>query len=167
MSKAEDNVDDFIGDKNDGEAVRWFGMYSLITTIVSAYMIDTNMDQTWIAAGSNWWSTQIWAFWPVFMGWLFVSFFDSEFMRSVYRMLVTISVLGPFAINWYNLVVMVYSCDGSCLDELSLYIWTAIYSAINIFQMIVDIILLPQIYNWTDDADILDNGAKNLLAVMF
>lgn len=101
------------------------------------------------------------------MGWLFVSFFDSEFMRSVFRMLVTISVLGPFAINWYNLVIMVYACDGSCLDDLSLYIWTAIYGAINVFQMIVDIILLPQIYNWTDDADILDNGAKNLLAIMF
>ena len=100
------------------------------------------------------------------MCWLFVSFFDSEFMRMVYTTMVTVSVLVPFLVNWYILVDMWRRCDGSCLDDVSLYIYTAFYSAINVFQMIVDIILLPQIYNWADDAKILDNGAKSLLAVM-
>lgn len=166
MSKAEDNVDNFIGDKNDGEAVRWFGMYSLVTSLVSAFILDTR-NNNWISANSQWWYAQISAFWPVLICWLFVSFFDSEFMRMVYSTMVTISVLTPFMWNWYNIVDMWYGCDGHCLDNVSLYIWTAIYCAINVFQMIVDIILLPQIYNWAEDGDIIDNGANSLLSVMF
>lgn len=56
MSQAEENVDNFIGDKNDGEAVRWFGMYSLITSLISAYLMDTS-SSTWIRRGSDWWTT--------------------------------------------------------------------------------------------------------------
>ena len=47
MSNAEENVDEFIGDKNDAEAVRWFGWYSLVVTLVSGYMLDTSSN-SWI-----------------------------------------------------------------------------------------------------------------------
>ena len=32
-AKAEDRVAGFIGDRNDGEAVRWYGMYNMWMTI--------------------------------------------------------------------------------------------------------------------------------------
>ena len=41
----------------------------------------------------------------------------------------------------------------------------ALYSAFTIFQMIIDVILLPQIFDWTDSASIVDNGAETLLAM--
>ena len=101
------------------------------------------------------------------MGWIFVSLFDSEFMRSTYSMLVTISILGPFANHWYDLANLWIAGENSYLDSITFWIYFAGYVAFTFFQMIVDIILLPQIYDWADSARIVDNGAKNLLTILF
>ena len=49
-----------------------------------------------------------------------------------------------------------------------MWIRVALYSVFTTFQAIVQIILLPQIFNWSEDTDYVDNGAENsLLSVMF
>ena len=168
MSDTEDNVNDFIGDKNDGEAVRWFGLYSLVVTAVSAFFIDTSpLSNTWVPAGGAWWWSNVYFHWPVFVAWMFLGFLDSEMMRMVFTTMVTMSVLGPFASHWKALIDMVYACDGSCLDNVSLYIWTAIYAFITFIQMIVDITLIPQVYSWSGEGEFGDDDAKSLFSVMF
>ena len=124
-------------------------------------------EKTYIRIAEAWFFNQIEYFLPAFMGWIFVSLFDSEFMRSTYSMLVTISVLGPFANNWYDLALIYVAGEGSYLDNLTFWLYFAAYVAFTFFQMIVDVILLPQIYDWADSASIVDNGAKNLLAILF
>ena len=166
MSDAENQVDGFIGEKNDGEAVRWFGLYSLSMSVGTMFFYMFFNNKTYIAANSQWFYSQIEFFLPVFWGWIFVSFFDGEFMRSTFQMLVSLSVLGPFALHWYALAQFYLGCEGSCLDSITFWLYLAAYSAFTIFQMIVDVILLPQIYDWTDSASIVDNGAS-LLAVLF
>ena len=44
---AQDEVAGFIGDKNDGEAVRWYGLYSGILSLVSYYMYYEMAAKSW------------------------------------------------------------------------------------------------------------------------
>merc|ERR1712045_1048821 len=124
-------------------------------------------EKTYIWLNANWFYSQIQFFLPAFMGWIFVSLFDSPTMRDIYSMLVTISVMGPFANHWWRLANFFIGGEGSYLDELTFWLYFAAYVAFTFFQMIVDIILLPQIYDWADGARIVDNGAKNLLTILF
>ena len=167
MSEADDKVDGFIGEKNNGEAVRWFGLYSMAMSVGTMFFWMFFNDLTYIWMNADWFYNQIEIFVPVFIGWLFVSFFDSELMRTIFSLLVTLSVLGPFASHWYHTATFYLSCTDFCHDSLTFYIYLAAYVCFNFFQMIVDIILLPQIFDWADDAKIIDNGAKSLLAYMF
>ena len=100
---AEDKVAGFIGDKNDGEAVRWYGMYSLTVGVGSIFFWMWFNDKTYIALNAKWFTYQMEFFVPVFITWLMVSFFDSEFMRETFSTVVSISILGPFAMHWYAL----------------------------------------------------------------
>ena len=147
--------------------MRWFGLYSMWMSIGTAFFWMFFNDKTYIALNRAWFYNQIEYFLPAFMGWIFVSLFDSEFMRSTYVTLVTISVIGPFANHWYDLANLWIAGENSYLDSITFWIYFAAYCAFTFFQMIVDIILLPQIYDWADSARIVDNGAKNLLTILF
>ena len=164
---AEDKVGGFIGDKNDGEAVRWYGMYALAHSVGTIFFYMFFNDKTYVAGNAAWYLSQIEFFLPVFIGWIFVSMFDGEFMRSTFQTLVSLSILGPFGMHWYALANFFLGCEGVCLDSITFWLWLAAYAAYTIFQMIVDIILLPQIFDWTESASIVDNGAENLLAILF
>lgn len=96
-----------------------------------------------------------------------VSFFDGAFMRDVFEIIVTLSILGPFAYHWYALAVFYLAGEGSYLDSIEFWLWFAAYSAFTIFQQIVQLILLPSIYDWADSAAVKDNDTKNLMTVLF
>ena len=165
-ARAEDNVAGFIGDKNDGEAVRWYGMYNMWMTI-GTLLWYMNFNNKWYIAGNfNWYMSQLQFSFPVFISWVMVSFFDGEFMREVFSDIVTLSILGPFAAHWYTLAQFYLAGEGSYLDDLEFWLWFAIYGAFTIFQMIIQVVLLPQVYDWSDSASYLDND-KNLLAIFF
>ena len=142
-------------------------MYSMWMSVGTAFFWMFFNEKTYIALNSAWFYNQIEYFLPAFMGWIFVSLFDGEFMRDTYTMLVTISILGPFANHWYDLANLWIAGENSYLDSITFWLYFAAYCAFTIFQMIVDVILLPQIYDWADSAKIVDNGAKNLLAIFF
>ena len=74
----------FIGDKNDGEAVRWYGMYSMIMGVGSIFFYMLMNGEAYVAGNFNWYLSQMEFFIPVFICWLMVSFFDGEFMRGVF-----------------------------------------------------------------------------------
>ena len=97
-ARAEDSVAGFIGEKNDGEAVRWYGLYSGILSLVTFIMWNEFSGKSWNLGG--YWTLISYHYFPVFMGWLLVSFFDGEFMRTVFGAVVALSILGPFASLW-------------------------------------------------------------------
>ena len=97
-AQAQDRVDGFIGDKNDGEAVRWYGLYSGILSLVAFLMFNEFGGKSWNI--SAYWAYVSYHYFPVFMCWLLVSYFDGEFMRTVFGAIVSLSILGPFASQW-------------------------------------------------------------------
>ena len=144
-AQAQDQVAGFIGDKNDAEAVRWYGLYSGILTLIGYFFWKEFSARTWGFPG--FWSATKMAYLPVFTGWLLVSYFDGEFMRTVFGMIVIYSVLTVNFTQW-NLIISLFISNK--LDDVDGWITVLLYSAFNIFQGIVQLILVPQIRNWSD-----------------
>ena len=162
MSDADQQVSDFIGDQDDSQAVRWYGMYSLILStgsIVAYNLFNTN---SWVAS-SVWLSNNVYSYFPVFMGWVFVSLFDSEFMRWIFRMLLVKNIYATIVYQ-LNSIVMLYYFENS---DVAVFIWMAIWGFLTMIQILVQAIVLPQVFDWTNSASIKDNGADSLLAVLF
>jgi len=132
-SAAEDRVGGFIGDKDNAGAVRWYGLYSLAIGVgaIPFYVIFNELD--YVRWNSGWYFYQMAFFIPVFISWLMVSFFDGAFMRDVFEIIVTLSILGPFAGHWYQLAVFYLGGEGSYLDNLTFWLWFAAYGAFTIF----------------------------------
>ena len=166
-AQAQDSVAGWIGDKNDGEAVRWYGMYSMFMGVGSIFFYMFMNGEAYVAGNFNWYLYQMEFFIPVFISWLMVSFFDGEFMRGVFETVTTLSILGPFAMHWYALAQFYLAGEGSYLDSLEFWIWFALYGAFTIFQQIIQVVLLPQVYDWADSASTLDNESQSLIAAMF
>ena len=164
---AQDNVAGFIGDKDNAGAVRWYAMFSLACGVGAIPFYVWFNSLTYVSRNAGWYGSNIEVFVPVFAAWVMVSFFDGEMMREIFEVIVTFSILGPFANHWYQLAGFYLAGEGSYLDSLEFWIWFAAYSAFTIFQQIVQLILLPQIYDWADEAAIKDNDSKSLLAVLF
>ena len=98
------------------------------------------------------------------MAWLMVSFFDGKFMRAVFRDVVFISILAPFFKEWRSIYNYVASnIAGNNLDELGFWIWLAIYFFGTVFQAVMQILLLPDIFDWSKGSDYLDNDRDNSL----
>ena len=64
------------------------------------------------------------------MCWLLVSYFDGEFMRTVFGAVVGFGIFGPFAQQWYYLFieVLVYQ-----LDDLDMWFRVALFSVFTTF----------------------------------
>ena len=120
------------------------------------YMFFNNL--TYVAGNSAWWITQIEYFVPVFMAWLFIGFFETDLMKDIFAMIVTLSILGPFAQLWNNLGTFYLAGEGSYLDNVTFWLWFAAYSCYTIFQMIVDIILLPSVFDWAGSDNTIFNA---------
>ena len=88
-------------------------------------------------------------------------------MRAVFKDLVAVSLLGPFFAYWYsNSQYFLYSENYE--DELKYWLWGIFFVVHSLFQGVVQIILVPGIFRWSEQTDYLDNDKeKNLLAFMF
>ena len=76
--------------------------------------------------------------------WLYLSFFDSQLTRDIFLNLIYISVLGPFAVQWYNIIE--YAMEGDNNDLLTkpyFYFWMATYAVITFFEQLIQLQLLP------------------------
>ena len=167
-ARAEDAVGDFIGEKDNAGAVRWYGMYSLAMSVGTMFFYMFFNGRSYVAGNSAWYWSNIESFLPVVICWLMVSFFDGEFMRMVYADVVSASISGPFAAHWVVLAGFYLAGEGSYLDSVTFWIYFAGYAAFTIFQMIVQVIMLPSVMAWAEEAPTLDNDQeKNLLAILF
>lgn len=146
-------------------------MYALIHSVGAMFVWMTLNGNSYVSLASGWWMGQIEVFIPVFIGWLMVSFFDGAFMRETFGEVVFLSVFGPFALHWWNLAQFFLAGEGRYLDELTFWLYFAFYAAYTIVQMIVDVILLPQVFEWTESSNIMENDADedydNLFSKLF
>lgn len=157
----QDGVSDAIGVESAAAAVRWYGIFSLIMGW-GMQMIWSLVDGNYYAYGS-WFRTMQNFYFPVGMGWIMVSLFDSAFMRTVFRDVVFISILAPFFHLWKNIFDYVLGNFDHSLDELKFWIWLAIMFFGTVVQAVMQILLIPQIFDWSKKTDYLDNDKDNSL----
>ena len=161
-ARAEDKVGGWIGEKNDGEAVYWYGVYSLIMGIGALYVWIFFNDIAAVVRYSWGFQAHYYFYIPVGMSWLLMSFIDNDQSRAIFKYLVAISVLGPFYTHWTAFAGYLWTWNDS--QGLFWYLWGAGWFVGTIIQEIVQIILLPQIFNWIDGGnyDDEDNGDREL-----
>ena len=112
------------------------------------------------------------AFLPIGMGWIMVSLFDGEFMRNIFADLAWLSILGPFFFHWYATINFIIAGEygganwnrndatNTAYDEIWFWLTWVFMACLTIVEMILQVIILPRLFDWVDEAAILDNGAK-------
>ena len=165
----EDLANSFIGERDNAQAVFFYGSVSLITAASSIVLYIILNEMYWVARTRAFFLTHIEFFAPVGMAWLMVSFFDSEFMRTVFADVVMASIMGPFFAHWYVIIEFFLAGevggqewsagDSSITAYDELFFWTtmAAMGALTIFEMILQVVLLPQVFEWVEEAPELDN----------
>ena len=124
-------------------------------------------DYNYVSLNWGWFRVMQAFFLPVGMGWLMVSYFDGQFMRAVFKDLVAVSLLGPFFAYWYyNSQYFLYSEYYE--EKLNYWLWGVFFVFTSLLEAVIQIILVPGIFDWTEQTDYLDNDKeKSLLALMF
>lgn len=84
----QDSTSEFLGEKSDAEAVRYYGWYGLIHSVGTVLVYISVNDNYYVALASAWFLSQIWFFAPVGFGWLMLSYFDGELMREIFKKVV-------------------------------------------------------------------------------
>ena len=146
---AEDFVGDFIGDKDPAGAVRWYGFFALANAFGSILVYMLLNGNWWVAQYKDGFSTRTFFYMPVAMSWLAVSFFDSPFMRKIFGEIIAISILCPFFWLWYVFGQFLLYSDGK-YSEFWTWASAAIWFSWNVFESVVQIVLLPTVFEWTE-----------------
>jgi len=164
----ENSTSNWIGADDNSDAVRFYGIACLLMGYLVIPVFRTLDGNYWVWANRAWFATVQQYYLPVGMGWLLVSFFDSAFMRAVFRDLVFISMLAPFFFLWHDIATYALMGEGGGYDEVMFWVWGAVYVFHSLFQGVVQIIVLPKVIEWTHESDYLANDQeKKLLAIMF
>lgn len=152
---ATEFTENFIGERNDAEAVFWYGIYSLIMSfglIVVYHLIDGT---DWIAmyGGVDGFKYKWYGYVPIAMTWLAVSLFDSKMLRIIFKDMAAFSVMGPFWYQWKAFGDYLLLSEGGNQD-LGYWLGAVVFFSWTVFEEIIQIILMPQILSWADDAGI-------------
>ena len=148
----QDGVEGFVDAENNAEAVRWYGLASLIMgyAIIPAYwFLD---DYQFVAMNASWFTWVQTIFLPVGMAWLMLGFFDGQFMRAIFRDLVMISVMGPFFVYWYPISAYFVAGEGY-YDNVKFLGWGAFFVIHSMLQGVFQIVLVPSVIDWTHTTD--------------
>jgi len=148
-------VSGWIGDKNDAQAVYWYGIYSLIVGWGSALLWNELKSKSYAALYYEGFVSRFFAYIPVGMCWIMISLFDSPFTRTVFKDLVSLSVMGPFFGHWYAWGLYLLNLENE--PSLDYYLAGGVWFAWTIFEEIVQIVLLPQVFDWIDSAATVEN----------
>ena len=162
----EDAATDLIGDGTDAEAVFTYGTYCLwlgFGTMVFWILLNNNNWVVWYKAGLY---TKMYVYIPTGLAWIAVSMFDGKLMRQIYKDIVALSILAPFWKEWYDFGVYLLLLDGG--TTLMYWIGMALWFCLTVFEGVIQLLILPKVFAWADEAPTLDNGAEdndgNLLA---
>ena len=150
---AENFTENFIGDRTDAEAVFWYGIYSLSMGFGTMFLYQLLDSTDWVALYASGFESRWFFYIPAAISWLMVSLFDSDFMRIIFKDMIALSVMGPFFGHWYAYGTYLMSYQNQDLDYwLGAFVWFCW----TVFEELVQIILLPQVFSWADSARILN-----------
>ena len=157
---AQDSVNELIGERTDAEAVFYYGVYSLsfgVAATILYVLFNDNLEM--FARYSDGIKAHIAAYIPAGVAWMMLSFFDGQFMRTVFGDIVSASVFGPFFAHWYAFGQFVLDNDGD-YASIEFILGAVIWFALTIFEELVQIILLPQVFEWVENAPLMENASE-------
>ena len=145
-------------DLNEMQSIMWYGISSIINAFITiVFYLIFNYNGTVAAFYEVMLSHQI-AYWPVSIGWAAIALFDSDFSRELYKAVVSVSVLGPFAGHIVGLVFIFINADSSNLwNRWEFWLLWPLYVVYIVGQMLIQFLLLPKIYDFLD-ADALSSA---------
>jgi len=123
-------------------------LYSLIAPTNAVYSKTTNFF-TKLMAG-------VW--WPTFIAWVGVQFFDSEQMREICKIAVTISLGGPFFMYWVVITDMLITATDTA--NWASWLWWVLFGAAVLFavlSIVFQVIFVPQVYQWVEEASTVES----------
>lgn len=156
-SLADDQLAEITNDLKPIQNIMWYGICSILNAFVTLlFYILFNYN----AAVAGYYQTMIshqLAYWPVAIGWAAIAIFDNDFTRALYKSVISMSVLGPFAGHFVGFVFLFLNADaGNYWGLIEFWILWPCYIGYIIGQMLIQFYFLPSIYSWLD-AGALEN----------
>lgn len=166
-------VNDIMNDPDRAQVVMYYGVSALVLASLNLLLYLILQNRSWIInPASKWWfwvHELVW--WPVGIIWIAMAFFDAKWLRDIFSGIVTMSFLGPWAGYWAAIVWLMVQTDKyrwvtkkgkSKTGWGKWYFWLVfpIYMGYTVFSMIIQVGMIPKIYDWIDNAPINENYPK-------
>jgi len=158
-------ADNWVGDLDSEQALSWYGIYSFVMAAIGTFGWMTFNGNWWVSHFASWWVEHVKWYLPAGMAWWILRFFpDNEFVDTMMKMVVSLTIVGPFVNQWRALGSIISVADAGCYgytngncDTLYSYLWfylgLAIYSVSTIFEMIIQTTILPKVFDGIDQGD--------------
>ena len=156
-------------DPASGQVVTFYGITALVTGTFNLLIYLIWGSRNWVVGpASKWWfwiHELIW--WPVGILWIALAFYDATWLRTIFSGIVQWSFLGPFAGYWAAIVYMMVEANKTYLSNgkkgwayWGFWVTWSIYIAYTIFAMIIQVGMVPKIFDWIENAPINENLPK-------
>ena len=136
-------------DINAEQAIMWYGITSIANAFLALlFYLIFNYDGVVAGYYEIMLSQQI-AYWPVSIGWAAIALLDNSFTRSLYKSVLSISVLGPFAGNIVGFIFLFLNGNGVWDLWYFWFLWP-LYLCYDVGQMLIQFLFLPKIFEYLD-----------------
>ena len=167
--REQDWVEKIMKDPASGQVVMYYGITALVLGVINLLIYLIGGPRNWVVGpASKWWfwiHELIW--WPVGIIWIALAFYDATWLRTIFSGIVQWSFLGPFAGYWAALVYMMVDANNTIISNgrkgwayWGFWVTWSIYVAYTIFAMIIQVGMVPKIFDWIENAPINENLPK-------
>ena len=137
------------------------GLQALTPTLLYTFIAPTNL----VYAATTEFITVIFAgvWWPTFIAWVGVQFFDSEQMREICKIAVTISLGGPFAMYWVGISDMLM--DAAKTANWASWLWWLLFALAIVYtiaSIVFQVIFVPKVYEWVETAATVESVLEEI-----
>ena len=78
---------------------------------------------------------------PTGLAWIMVSMFDGTLMREIYKDVISISIMAPFWVEWYDYGIYLLLIENE--DSLMYLIGLGLWLLLTVFEGVIQLLLLP------------------------
>ena len=153
VSLSDSQLEQPEADVNGIQSIMWYGISSILNAVIalSIYLIWNH--HRVIAGYYEIMLSMNIAYWPVAIGWAAIALFDSDFARSIYKGVISISVLGPFLGNIVGFVWLFINADGSgAWDDWYFWLLWPLFLGYDVGQMLLQFLFIPKILDYVDSS---------------
>ena len=168
-NREQEWVEKIMKNPENGQMLMYYGITALVTAVLNLLIYLIWGHRNWVVGpASKWWfwiHELIW--WPVGILWLALAFYDATWLRTIFSGIVQWSFLGPFAGYWAAIVYMMVEANKTYLSNgkkgwnyWGFWVVWSFYIAYTVFAMIIQVGMVPKIFDWIENAPINENLPK-------